>query len=181
MSKYVLYFIVFILDLMLMGVIPRISLFSIFPMIPMNIFFFIVLLHAHYHSLNVKEVIVLFALGLGLDVFYATPIFVNAMSLIIVVVFSHYIKTYLNDTQFERVVFLFIVLFFRELFNYVILFVTLNTTLIPLYWFTQRTFFVLIFNIPWMFVSVSIFARYQHIETLSQKRRRQAESLLHYR
>ena len=181
MNKYIVYCGAIILDLLIMSLTQVFPILAISQSIPVNTFFFIVLLHTHHHSINLKEIMVLFFLGLGLDVFYATPLFVNSLSLIIVIIIAHQLKAYFNDNGFERVVFLLVLLFMRELFNYSILFVTLKTTLLPLTWFTQRVFFVMILNIPWMLLSVLIFSKYQHIEKINQKRRRQKETYINYR
>jgi rod shape-determining protein MreD len=180
MNKYIVYAGAIFLDLMLMGIVQAVPILEVTFFVPVNTFFFIVLLHTHHHTINLKEIIVLFFLGLSLDVFYATPLFVNALSLIIIVIIAHQLKTYFNDSEFERVVFLLVLLFMRELFNYAILFVTLKTTLHPFVWFSQRVFFVMILNIPWMLLSVYIFSKYQLIEKLNQKRRRQKETYINY-
>jgi rod shape-determining protein MreD len=181
MNKYVIYGGAIFLDLMLMSLINIFPILSLTQTIPVNTFFFIVLLHTHHHTINIKEIIVLFFLGLGLDVFYVTPLFVNAVSLIIVVIIAHQLKTYFDDNDFERIVFLVLLLSMRELFNYAILFVTLKTSLNPTVWFSQRVFFILILNIPWMILSVFVFSKYQHIEKINQKRRRQKETYINYR
>lgn len=181
MSKFSLYALVILLDMLVKGVVLSFPMLAMPNMIALNIFFFIVLLHANYHALSIKEGIVVFLLGVALDFFYATPLFVNAVSLMIVVGCSHYIKSYLNDSKFERVIFIFIVLFLREVSMYMILLVTGQTLYHPVTWFTQRTFFVLLFNIPWMILSVWLFEKYQHVETKTQKRRRQQEKLFNFR
>lgn len=181
MNKFVIYGGAIFLDLMLMSLISVFPVLALTQTVPVNTFFFIVLLHTHHHSINIKEISVLFLLGLALDVFYATPLFVNAVSLIVVVIIAHQLKTYFNDSDFERIVFLLVLLFTRELFNYAILFVTLKTTLLPMLWFSQRVFFNMILNIPWMVLSVFVFSKYQHIEKINQKRRRQKETYINYR
>lgn len=181
MSKMALYALVIFLDVMFKGIIQSFSVLAMPNVISLNIFFFIVLLHANYHSINIKEISVVFLLGIALDLFYATPLFVNAVSLILVVICSHYIKPYLNDSKFERVVFVFILLFLREIFIYIILLVVAQTQYHPVVWFTQRAFFVLIFNIPWMVLSVYLFEKYQHVESKTQLRRRQQEKLYNFR
>jgi rod shape-determining protein MreD len=181
MSKFILYAFTIMLDVMLMSLITHRPLLTISQTIPVNTFFVIVLLHTHEKAVDFKEILVLFSLGLFLDVLYATPLFVNAVSLIIVIIIAHKLKTYFNDNGFEQIVFLLILLFAKEFFNYLILFLSFQTTLLPYLWFTRRVFFILVLNIPWMIFIVFIFNKYLKVEKMQQKRRRQKESYNHFR
>lgn len=181
MSKYLIYAFAIILDVMLMNLIVQIPILALSQTIPVNTFFLIILLHTHDKSITFKEVLVLFSLGLFLDVLYATPIFVNAVTVVIVIVIAHLVKTYFNDNGFERVVFLLVMLFLKELVSYSILFVSFQTTLLPNIWFVRRVFFVLVLNIPWILLSVYIFNKYQIVEKVQQRRRRQKETYNHFR
>lgn len=180
MNKMIIYLFAIIIDLLLISLINQISFLSYIHLIPVNTFFFIVLLHTHDKSISLKEIGVLFVLGFGLDVLYATPLFINAVTLIIVVVIAHQVKIYFNDNSFERIMFLLVLLFLKELFNYAILFVTLKTTLLPQMWFIQRVFFVISLNIPWMIVAVRVFSQYQVAEKKNLRRQRQKESTIQY-
>jgi len=180
MNKAIIYAVAIILDLFLISLINQISFLSFIHLIPVNTFFFIVLLHTHHHTVSFKEILVLFALGFGLDVLYATPLFMNAITLIMVVVIAHQIKIYFNDNGLARIMFLMITLFLKELFSYAILFVTLKTTLQPQMWFIQRVFFVISLNIPWMILAVRVFSRYQDAEKKSLRRQRQKESTIQH-
>lgn len=181
MSKYLIYAFAIILDVMLMNLIVQIPILALSQTIPVNTFFLIILLHTHDKSITFKEVLVLFSLGLFLDVLYATPIFVNAVTVVIVIVIAHLVKTYFNDNGFERVVFLLVMLFLKELVSYSILFVSFQTTLLPNIWFVRRVFFVLVLNIPWILLSVYIFNKFQIVEKVQQRRRRQKETYNHFR
>ena len=88
MSKYLIYAFAIILDVMLMNLIVQIPILALSQTIPVNTFFLIILLHTHDKSITFKEVLVLFSLGLFLDVLYATPIFVNAVTVVIVIVIA---------------------------------------------------------------------------------------------
>jgi len=181
MNKLIIYSFAIILDVMLMNLIVQIPILTLSQTIPVNTFFLIVLLHTHDQSITFKEILVLFSLGLFLDVLYATPIFVNAVAIVIVIVIAHLLKTYFNDNGFERVVFLLVMLFLKELVSYVILLASFKTTLLPTVWFIERVFYVLVLNIPWILLSVFIFSKYQIIEKTQQKRRRQKETYNHFR
>ncbi len=181
MNKYLIYAFTIILDMMLMNLIVQIPILALSQTIPVNTFFLIILLHTHDKSITFKEVLALFSLGLFLDVMYATPIFVNAVTIVIVIVIAHLVKTYFNDNGFERVIFLLVMLFLKELVSYSILFVTFQTTLLPNIWFVRRVFFVLVLNIPWILLSVYIFNKYQIVEKVQQRRRRQKETYNHFR
>ena len=135
MSKMIIYSFAIILDVILMNLIVQIPILAFSQTIPVNTFYLIVLLHTHDQNITLREVLALFSLGLFLDVLYATPIFVNAVTIVIVIVIAHILKTYFNDNGFERVVFLLVMLFLKELISYSILFVTFKTTLIPTVWF----------------------------------------------
>lgn len=181
MIKFVIYSLAIILDVMLMNLIVQIPILTFSQTIPVNTFFLIVLLHTHDQTITFREILALFSLGLFLDVLYATPIFVNAVTIVVVIVIAHLLKSYFNDNGFERVVFLLIMLFLKELISYSILLVSFQTTLLPNIWFIRRVFYVLILNIPWILLSVYIFGRYQIMEKIQQKRRRQKESYNHFR
>jgi rod shape-determining protein MreD len=181
MSKMIIYSLAIILDVILMNLIVQIPVLSFSQTIPANTFFLIVLLHTHDKNITFREVLALFTLGLFLDVLYVTPIFVNAVTIVIVIVIAHLVKTYFNDNGFERVVFLLVMLFLKELISYSILFVTFKSTLLPSVWFARRVFFVLVLNIPWIIFSVFVFSKYQIIEKYQQKRRRQKETYNHLR
>ncbi|MBS3987739.1 MAG: hypothetical protein KGZ38_07245 [Erysipelothrix sp.] len=180
MNKVLIYVIAIMLDLFLISLINQITFLSYIHLIPVNTFFFIVLLHTHDQTITFKEIFVLFTLGFGLDILYATPLFMNAVSLVLVVVIAHQVKIYFNDNSFERIMFLLITLFLKELFNYAILFVTLKTTLQPQMWFIQRVFFVISLNIPMMILAVRVFSQYQDAEKKSIRRQRQKESTIQY-
>lgn len=180
MNKALIYLIAITLDLFLISLFNQISFLSYIHLIPVNTFFFIALLHTHDQSISFKEVFVLFTLGSGLDVLYATPLFINAITLIIVVVIAHQVKIYFNDNSFERIMFLLVLLFLKELFNYAILYVTLKTTLLPQMWFIQRVFFVISLNVPWMILAVRVFSQYQIAEKKHLRRQRQKESTIQY-
>lgn len=181
MSKIILYLFAIILDVMLMNIITQIPILTFSQTIPAFTFFLIILLHTQDKNITVREILVLFSLGLLLDVLYATPIFVNAVTVVIVTVIAHLVKTYFNDSVFERVVFLLIMLFLKEFVSYSILFITFNTTLLPTTWFVRRVFFVLILNVPWIIFSILVHQRYQRREKYHQKRLRQKESVNYFR
>ena len=180
MNKMLIYLMAIALDLLLISLFNQIAFLSYIHLIPVNTFFFIVLLHTHHHSISLKEIVMLFVLGFGLDILYATPLFMNAVTLIIVVVIAHLVKIYFNDNGFERIMFLLVLLFLKELFNYAILFVTLKTTLLPQMWFIQRVFFVISLNVPWMLLAVRVFSHYQISEKKNLRRQRQKESTIQY-
>lgn len=181
MIKIIIYSLAIILDVMLMNLIVQIPILTYTQTIPVNTFFLIVLLHTHDKTITFREGLALFSLGLFLDVLYATPIFVNAVTIVIVIVIAHLLKSYFNDNGFERVVFLLVMLFLKELISYSILLISFQTTLLPSIWFVRRVFYVLVLNIPWILLSVFIFGKYQVMEKFQQKRRRQKESYNHFR
>lgn len=181
MSKMILYLFAIILDVMLMNIIAQIPILTLSQTIPAFTFFLIILMHTHDKNIYFREILVLFSLGLFLDVLYATPIFMNAVTIVIVTVVANLVKTYFNDSVFERAVFLLVMLFLKELLSYSILLVIFDTTLLPTTWFVRRVFFVLILNIPWIMLSILVYQRYQRREKYHQKRRLQKETVNHFR